>query len=103
MINGTEFVNNPWNTTFSPFTNLFQIIFGNGNVFYLVPLIALTIGIYYKTDEPVLASLFMIGSGGILSLGTFFAGVETLGIMFTIFAAIGIAVLVISLIMQTRS
>jgi hypothetical protein len=102
MINGTEFINDPIGTAFSPFTNLFRDLVGNGNVFYIVPLIVFTIGLWYKTDEPIMAAMFMIGSGAILGMGTLTAGMESLGILFTIFAAIGLTILIVSLILERR-
>jgi hypothetical protein len=103
MINGTEFINDPIGTAFKPFTDIFQHLVGNGNVFYLVPLIALTLGIWYKTDEPVMASMFMLGSGAILGAGTMTAGMESMSIVFTIFAAIGFTILIVSLILERRA
>ncbi|GAG93179.1 unnamed protein product, partial [marine sediment metagenome] len=40
--------------------------------------------------------------GGILSMGTFLAGVPELGMLFTVFTAIGLTILVTSLVMQAR-
>jgi len=102
MINGTAFVNNTIGTAFSPYTDLFQSLFGNGNIFYLFPLIAFTLGIWYKTEEPIMASLFMIGSGAILGTSTLFIGMTSLGVLFTVFTAIGITGLVISLVLARR-
>ena len=102
-INGTEFVDNPWNVTFNAFTNIFEQTVGNGNVFYLFPLIVLAFGIYIKTKEPIYATMFIVGSGGILALGTFLAGVAELGMLFTVFAAIGLTAIVIEVVMQRRT
>jgi len=102
-INGTEFVNNPWNTTFSPFTDIFDYTIGNGNIFYLFPLIVLAFGIYMKTKEPIYATMFIVGSGGILSMGSFLAGVAELGMLFTVFAAIGLTGIVVEVVMQRRT
>jgi hypothetical protein len=102
MINGTAFMNDTIGTAFSPYTNIFQSLVGNGNVFYLIPLIAFTIGIWYKTEEPVMAAMFMIGSGAILGTSTLFIGVTSLGVLFTVFSAIGIAILVVSLVLNRR-
>jgi len=101
-LNGTEFVNNTLQLPFKPFTDLFQNLFGNGDVFYLVPLIGLTIALWYKTEEPVLVSMFMIGSGSILTMSSLFIGVYSLGGLFTIFTAMGITTLVITLILNRR-
>lgn len=87
-----------WNYSTDPFTNLFEHFIGNGEVFYLVPLIVLTIGLYIKTDNIVVPSMFMIASGAIFSIATFSIGIPTMGFMFAIFATIGIASLFINLI-----
>ena len=99
-VNGSEFINDPWNTTFSPFTDLFEKVFGNGQVFFLFPLIILTMGIYYKTHNPVFTSTFMIASGALLSSGSLFAGAANMSVVFVIFTAMGIVALFISLIFQ---
>lgn len=101
-INGTDFMNNTFGIPFSPYTDLFQNIFGNGNAFFLVPLIALTIGIWYKTEEPIMASMFMIGAGAILGMGSMTIGLNDMGLMFTIFSAIGLTILIMSFIFGRR-
>lgn len=87
-----------WNYSTDPFTNLFEHFFGHGEVFYLVPLIVLTIGLYIKTNNVVVPSMFMIASGALVGLSAFTFGVPTVGFLFIIFAAIGIASLFIGLI-----
>ena len=89
MSNGSDFVQNPWNITFSPFTDLFERFVGNGNIFFIFPLIILTFGIYFKTKDATLTSVFMIGSGALLSVGTFSQGLPDVPILFGIFAALG--------------
>jgi hypothetical protein len=81
---------NPWNISTGPWTNLFQRFVGNGNVFYLFPLIILTVGVYYKTDNPAVTSAFMMGSGSLLSFGTLSMGVPDLPIIFGLFTAMGL-------------
>jgi hypothetical protein len=49
-----------------------------------------------------MASMFMLGSGAILGAGTFTIGMESLGVMFTIFSAIGLTILIVSLILERR-
>lgn len=89
VLNGSEFLNNTWNVTWSPWTDLFARFFGNGQVFWLFPLIVLTFGIYVKTESPVMVSMFMIGSGSLLGFGTLSAGIEGMPIIFGVFAALG--------------
>ena len=59
-INGTEFMNDPWGTAFSPFTDFFGSVIGNGQIFYLFPLVVLTMGIQIKTQNSVMTTMFMI-------------------------------------------
>jgi len=101
-LNGSEWVENPWNTTFSPYTDIFGQIFGNGNVFYIIPIIVLAFGIYIKTENPVFASVFVMGASGILAVGTMLSGLPELSMMFTIFTAIGITAVVAGIVFQKR-
>jgi len=101
-LNGTEWRNAPWNTTFSPYTDLFANIFGNGNIFYVLPIIVLSFGIYMKTESPVFAAMFLMAASGILTLGSFMGGLTELSMMFTIFTAIGFTIVVTSIIFQKK-
>jgi len=101
-LNGSEFIDSPFNVSFSPYTDMFAQIFGNGNVFFIFPIIVLTFVLYVKTDNPVVASMFMMGASGIFSFGTFLARLPELSIMFTIFTAIGLTAAVASIIFQKR-
>lgn len=90
VTNHSDFINNMWNHSLTPWTNLFDRFVGNGNVFYLFPLIVLTFGLYQHSDHNApLTSVFMIGSGALLGFGTLAAGVPDLPIIFGIFCAMG--------------
>ena len=87
-----------WNWTTGPYTDLFEHFFGHGEVFYLVPLIVLTIGLYIKTNNITIPSMFMFGAGSILAVSTFAIGLPFMGLLFSIFAALGIVSLFANLI-----
>jgi len=89
-----------WNYTTDPWTNLFKYLLGPeyGGFFYLVPLTVLTIGLYIKTNNVTVPSMFMIGSGAILGITTLTMGMPIMGFLFLIFATIGIATLFVNLI-----
>ena len=90
-INGSEFLQNPWNVSFSPWTELFSRFVGNGNIFFLFPLIIITIGLWIKSEHNgPLVAVFMMGSGALLSVGTLSMGLPDLPILFGIFAAFGL-------------
>jgi len=100
-LNGSELINNPWNVTWSPWTNLFRDMMGSGGVFWLVPLIALTFGIYIKTNgNTTMATAFMVGSGALLSGGSIFTGNTGMSLVFIIFTAIGLTGLFTSVLFQ---
>ena len=99
-INGSEFIDNPFNTTFSPFTDIFANVVGNGQVFWLFPVIILTFGIFVKTRNAAVTSLFMIASGGILGTGSLFVEAGQMAALFYIFSGIGIASLFLGLLFQ---
>jgi len=96
-INGSELIDHPWNTTFHPYLDLFQNWVGEGTIFYLVPFVFITIALFVKTRDPALTSAWMLGSGTLLAGGGIFTGAIEMSMAFTIFAAIGIAGLFISI------
>jgi len=101
-INGSDLINEPWNTTFSPFTDLFEAMIGNGMVFFLFPLSVVTIALFVKTRNTAMTSMFMIVSGLLFATGNLFLNVPTMGIIFLIFAAIGFTGLFVSLFINER-
>jgi len=101
-LNGSELVNDPWNTTWSSYTDLFENMVGVGAVFWLIPLCILTLGIYIKTNNPVMATMFMIGSGALLSSGSIFLGSPDMQLAFIVFTAMGLVGLFASLLFQRR-
>jgi hypothetical protein len=87
-----------WNYTTGPFTDVFERFVGNGSVFYLIPLIVLTMGLYIKTKNTVVPSMFMLASGAMLGFGALSVGMTDMGTIFLIFAAIGLVPLFSGLI-----
>jgi hypothetical protein len=89
MINGSDLINQPWNTTFSPYIHLF------GQGWLLIPITFIAAALFIKTRDPILVSVFMIitgilGSGATL---TIFDSFQPAVIPYILFTAIGIAVL----------
>ena len=90
-INGTDFINNPWNTTFSPFVDLL------GMGFYLIPLSFIAVALYMKTRNPAGVSVFIFVSGLLLSGGSIFANYPEMAVVYTVFTAMGFVGLVLSI------
>ena len=81
-INGTDFLNNPWNTTFAAYTDLL------GSAFWLIPVSFIAVALYIKTRNPVVATSFMTASGILLSSGNIFMGQPQMVFVYTVFTVI---------------
>lgn len=96
IINGTDFINHPWNTTFGAYTDLFSA------GFYLIPISFIAIALYVKTHNPVLVSSFIWASGLLLAGGSIFTGYPEMAFVFFIFTVMGIAGVIISLYFMNK-
>ena len=96
--NASEIVTEPFNTTFSPFTDLFEgMLPGTAAAFFLLPLSIITIALFVKTRDPVMVSMFMMASGALASAGSIFVGAIGMVPVFVIFSALGVTALFVSL------
>jgi len=99
--NGSDLVTEPFNTTFSPYTDLFDYMLdGTGAMFFLVPLIFISIALFVKTRDITVVGMFMLVSGGLASGTTLFVGALDASLVFTVFAAIGITALFVSFLLK---
>lgn len=92
-LNGTDFIHNAWNTTWSPFTDLF------GSGFFLIPVSFIGAALFMKTRDPAILSIYMITTGVSLSAGGLFTGFTGGITAYIIFTALGIGALIYSVIM----
>lgn len=90
MVNGSELINDPFNTVFGPFTDLL------GPGFFLIVLIFISVALYVKTREIATVSAFMLGSGALLSVGSIFMGYGELAFVITVFCLFGVVGLIAS-------
>ena len=89
VINGSDLINQPWNTTFSPYIALF------GQGWILIPVSFIAAALFIKTRDPILLSVYMIITG-ILMAGASVSLFDTFPlaiIPYLLFTVIGIAVL----------
>ena len=82
-INGSDLINNPWNTTFLAYTNLL------GAGAYIIPLVFIAIALYMKTHNAIAVSSFIWVSGLLLVSGSIFASHPEMAFVFLIFTAFG--------------
>jgi hypothetical protein len=102
-LNGSELIDQPWNTTLGPFNNLFNHITGVPETLWLFIVIVLTFGVFIASEKnPLYTSMFMICSGSILAGGGLFTGVPIMAAIFTVFTGLGIASMFVSIYLQRR-
>lgn len=102
-VNGTRLIDQPFNTTYSAWTDLFENLTGYSMAFWFIPLIGLTLGVYIKTRDPVMTSAFMIVSGSIMSGGSYiFLRQYNMYLVFVVFTALGITSMFVTLLLQRK-
>ena len=89
VINGSQMVYQPWNTTFSPYIHLF------GQGWIIIPVSFIAAALFMKTRDAVIVSVFMIISSVLLA-GITYTLTSTFPVaelIYLFFAVIGVAVL----------
>jgi len=95
-VNGSELIDNPWETIFSPFTDFF------GMGFWLLPLSFIAIALYVKTRDTTIVSVWLMASSLLLSSGSIFTGQPEMAFVFSIFTVLGIIGVVVSIYFMKR-
>ena len=95
-INGTEAIDDLWNTIFSPFVDFL------GVGFWLIPVSIIGAALYVKTRSAIAVSAYLIGAGVLLSSGGLFASYPEMTTVYGIITVIGIIGLVASLLFMRK-
>jgi len=90
-VNGSELIDNPWATIFSPFTDLL------GSGFYLIPVTFIAIALYVKTKDLMVSSVWLIMAGLLLSGGSIFTGYYGMSMLYTVIVALGVTGVVMNI------
>jgi hypothetical protein len=91
MFNGSSMLNDPWNTTFSPYIHLL------GQGWLIVPLAFIGAALFVKTRDTAMIAVYLIVVGGFMSIGSAWGGFAGASVLFMIMAAVGIAALMYNL------
>ena len=95
-----------WSYLTGAWTSLFEKILGpgGGNVFYLVPVLVLTMGLWVKNpDKPMVPIAFLIVMCALLGSGNIFLGAYGAAVICIILSALGITGLVLNIVFQRRT
>jgi len=95
-INGSELIDKPWDTIFSPFTDLLT------QGFFLIPVSVIACALYIKSRNPVMVSCFLIISGIFLSSGALFSAYPEMITVYALFTTMGIMGLIVSLFFMRK-
>lgn len=98
-INGTDLINNPWNTTFKVFTDLFQPY---GGAFYLIPISFIGLALYMKTRNPVVVCAYFIAVSLLMSGGGMFSGYAQVALLYTVVCALAIVGMFMSIFFMRK-
>lgn len=90
-----------WDWFFGSWTDFFESILGpgGGNVFFLVPILVLAAGLWFKVpDKPMVPLTFIIASCAILATGNLFVKAYGVSILFIIVCALGMTGLIMNVV-----
>lgn len=91
-INMSDFLNNPFNTTMSTYTNLM------GNLFFLIPFSVIGTALFLKTRNPSMIAMYLIGGGALLSGVNMYYGAMQMAVLYIFIVAFGFVWLFLGLV-----
>lgn len=94
--NGSEIIDNPFNTIFSPFTDLF------GTGFWLIPITFIAVALYVKTRNVVSVFAFLLAGCALLAGGNIFLGYPEMAYVYILIGLLALVALVLGIIFIRR-
>jgi hypothetical protein len=88
--NGSDLINEPFNTTFQAYTHFF------GMAFFIIPIAFIGAALFLKTRDTALLAAYFIISSAFLMVGSAFVGDEQASVIFALITAISIGTLMYS-------
>lgn len=85
--NGSDLINQPFNTTFSAYTHFF------GMAFFIIPIAFIGAALFLKTRDVTLVSIYFIMSSAFLLFGSAYVGAMGAATLFALIATLGVAAL----------
>lgn len=90
-LNGSDFISDPFNITFSAYTNLF------GGLFWLIPLSGIAMALFVKTRNPSMVMGFLVAGSLLLSSGHMFLGAPEMATIYLVFSALALTGLIMNI------
>jgi len=95
-INGTQLIEDPINTIFSPFTDLL------GSSFWLIPISVIAAALYVRTRNISVVGAWLLGAGMLMSTGNIFAGYPVMLDFYLILSVIGVVSIILGIIIDNK-
>lgn len=95
-VNGSELLDAPFDTVFSPFTGLL------GSMFWLIPISIIAAALFVKTKNVTVVGAWLLGAGMFMGTADIFSGVPG---MFTVYGAviiIGVIAIIAGILLQRK-
>ena len=96
LFNTSEIIDDPFNTIFNPFTDLF------GNGFWLIPLTFIAVALYVKTRSVVSVFAFLAAGCALLGTVNMFTGYPEMAYVYILIGLLALVVLVLGIIFIRR-
>jgi len=94
-VNGSEFIDNPFDTVMNTFTGLI------GGVFWLIPIGVIAVALYIKTREVTASAVWIMASCSLVGTVVFNEHPEV-GFLYYIFVVIGLMTSIISIFFMRK-
>ena len=95
-INGTELLENPIDTIFSPFTSLI------GDAFWLITISVIAAALYVRTKSITVVGAWLLGAGMFMSAANLFSEYPSIIDFYLLIVVIGIGSLILGILLDNR-
>lgn len=95
-LNGSELIEDPITTLFSPYTDLL------GSAFWLIPISVIAAALYVKTRNITVVGAWLLGSGSFMATGGIFAGFPGMMDFYMLIIIAGIVSIILGIIMERK-
>jgi len=94
-VNGSEFLNSPFDTVMDTFTGLL------GGVFWLIPIGVIAVALYVKTREVTASAIWIMASCSLVGTAVF-SDYPEVGFLYYVFVVIGLMTSIVSIFFMRR-
>jgi hypothetical protein len=95
-INGSELVDDPFNTIFSPFTDLL------GSAFWLIPIGIIAAALYVRTRNITVVGAWLLGAGMLMSTANIFSGYPMILDFYMFVVVIGVVSIILGILLERK-